>query len=98
MSPHLLQGIHHYFVGFFLLAENFMGKNEKEDLRHAVYLLLMFTADFNALSEILSLRAATATLFSFPELTPVFLDVLGNSFLPSNLHPLLTNKKALQFA
>lgn len=75
-----------------------MGKNEKEDLRHAVYLLLMFTADFNALSEILSLRAATATLFSFPELTPVFLDVLGNSFLPSNLHPLLTNKKALQFA
>lgn len=75
-----------------------MGKNEKEDLRHAVYLLLMFTADLNALSEILSLRAATATLFSFPELTPVFLDVLGNSFLPSNLHPLLTNKKALQFA
>lgn len=96
-SPHILQGIHHYFVVVFLLAENFMEKNEEEDLHHAMYLLQMFTADFSALSEILSLRGPTATLLSFPILIPVFLAVLGNAFLPSNLHSLLTNTKAFQF-
>lgn len=49
------------------------------------------------LPEILSLRAATITLLSFLTRIPVFLDVLGNSFLPSNLHSLLRNTKALQF-
>lgn len=48
-SPHVLQGIHHYFVVVFLLAENFMGKNEEEDLHHAMYLLQMFTVKFSAL-------------------------------------------------